>query len=513
MPRLATMIPVRASIAIILIAACVPLQAGETMASTVPSDMRWRIFCDTASGTAFRFPYEFTIPDQYRGALRRSGTVSISYPKGTSPEKVRELLKQAWKSADKADIRHLHLAVADLPTGLSAADVGGVLKHLVGADIAETAAWSWYEEGNALRPHADPRWAPKGILAVTGTGAKHCAILLRHGDSFSGLIATGKPTDPVTQRIFASFEVLTGSGRERSTWRAAQGRKGQVFDGSGKALSASANKPASVGWAGAFETETEHYHLTCTASPARTAYYAAIMENLYKAYAGIFDPDQVPPYKLEIHILADQPEFQARAAKGGFPIGPGVMGFFAPGQLCIYAFDQIPPGIATECENVLAHEASHQFLHVTCNGSDHVPTWINEGLAVYFESGVYKPGQLQWKPPSKRLAQLKQAYATQRDTLMPLEDHLKHYGHIPGDVYAEVYAITHFWIYGVKDGKRRFKLYWNALKEGEDGTESFERIFMEDLIKANNGRSNAFEAWKKALLTYVTKGMADKVPG
>ena len=104
MPRLATMIPVRASIAIILIAACVPLQAGETMASTVPSDMRWRIFCDTASGTAFRFPYEFTIPDQYRGALRRSGTVSISYPKGTSPEKVRELtaLLERYRRSDRS---------------------------------------------------------------------------------------------------------------------------------------------------------------------------------------------------------------------------------------------------------------------------------------------------------------------------------------------------------------------------------------------------------------------------
>jgi len=96
--------------------------------------------------------------------------------------------------------------------------------------------------------------------------------------------------------------------------------------------------------------------------------------------------------------------------------------------------------------------------------------------------------------PRERIAILKELYAQRKTTLRPLDDYLKHYGHISPDEYGEVYAMTHFWVFASKSGKDRFKLYWTALKHRENGTEAFERIFMADMIKAQGGRDQAIAA-------------------
>jgi hypothetical protein len=163
-------------------------------------------------------------------------------------------------------------------------------------------------------------------------------------------------------------------------------------------------------------------------------------------------------------------------------------------------------------DKTLAHEASNQFLHVTCNGSDNVPTWINEGLAVHFESGEFKGGRFNWMPPKTRIQQLNAHYAREKTTLVPLEDYFDHHGHIPAACYAEVYALTHFWIFGTKGGKERFLEFWQALKAGEDGNTAFDRIFMVDMIAAQGGRPQALQAMSAELLKYTKAGGPLKVP-
>jgi hypothetical protein len=165
-------------------------------------------------------------------------------------------------------------------------------------------------------------------------------------------------------------------------------------------------------------------------------------------------------------------------------------------------------------EHVMAHECSHQFLHVTCNGSDHIPTWVNEGLAVYFENGVFQGGEFQIRSPTGRINELKQDYQQQHSTLAPLDEYLSHHGHISAAQYGEVFAMTHFWVFGTcrpdpqlckhKDcGLRRFRDYFQALKKHEDGAKAFERIFMDDMIKAQGSREKAIDVWQKALMDYV----------
>jgi hypothetical protein len=164
----------------------------------------------------------------------------------------------------------------------------------------------------------------------------------------------------------------------------------------------------------------------------------------------------------------------------------------------------------------MAHECSHQFLHLTCNGTEHVPTWINEGLAVYFESGVFQNGEFVIRSPTERINHLKQHYAQQKSTLIPLDTYLDHHGGISVGQYGEVFAMTSFWLFGTCSpdalnckhkscGLARFREFFSALKKGEDGAEAFERIFMADMIKAQGSRSSAVELWRKCLIDYVTR--------
>jgi hypothetical protein len=286
--------------------------------------------------------------------------------------------------------------------------------------------------------------------------------------------------------------------------------KGLALNREGGLLKAPAkDKTRPASWEGAWEVETEHYHVSCNVSPGATLEYARMMEALYEFYASVYEPETVPPYKMEIHIFESEKTFRRMAAQRG-PIPSGWIGFFSSGDLCVYAYDR--GGASMGTETVLAHEASHQFLHVTCNGSAHVPTWINEGLAVFFESGEYSNGRYSWQPPKQRLDHLRSAYARENTTLIPLDQYLDYHGPIDSLQYGEVYAMTHFWVFGSAGGAKRFKEYWHALKDGEDGAEAFERIFMTDLIAAQGGRDQAIAAWQQNLLRYVLKGYPSRGP-
>ncbi len=156
-------------------------------------------------------------------------------------------------------------------------------------------------------------------------------------------------------------------------------------------------------------------------------------------------------------------------------------------------------------------------MHLTCNGTDHVPTWINEGLAVYFEAGAFRNNEFIPQLPQRRLELLKNLYQQRRKTLQPLDAYLDHHGPIEAENYGEVFAMTHFWVFsdqgdqnrpkGVKTGHQRFIEYWKALKAKEDGAKAFERIFMADMIKSRGSREEAVKLWTKLLMDYVQGGL------
>jgi hypothetical protein len=477
--------------------------------------MRDRVYCDYDVGISFRYPYEYDCPDQYEGGLRRErrGMFTLKITGKVSEERREAAQRELDLINKQVDILVFSRTASELPSDVvEFAKIGDHLasdQRLQFKSGQKALIWTkfdYYQRPDSRR-HANPAWAPPGIEALTGEGADECALIVKHRNRYCGLIMTGKLDDFANRAIVDSFEVMGGNGKAVETWRDSLAKKGFVVGPDGNPVKADGRKSAA--WSAGWECDTRHYHVTSQVSTARLLDYAQFLEAIYRAYAAMYRPDAAPPYKMEVHVFTEQKGFQEAAKERGFATNPNMGGFFVPDLLAIYAFQNMPPEFSSEftLEHVLAHECSHQFLHCTCNGSGHVPTWLNEGLAVYFESGVFSDGQFNLRPPHGRINLLKELYADKRSTLRPLDGYLRHYGPISPEEYGEVYAMTHFWIFGAKGGDVRFREYWQALKNAENGSDAFERIFMADLIKAHGGRDQAVGVWERMLVEYVIKSL------
>lgn len=472
--------------------------------------MRSRVYCSAEQGIAFRYPYAWRAIDQYGGELLSKGMMV-----GTMGDK--RVVVDSERKLSQPRLAQFSLLASEV--------AGKSLDQIGDAQAGEALTWQafHYYGKDPGRPQGDIKWAPKGLEARQGVGKKCCVLAVKHGDRISGLVLLGGLDEADNKRVIASFEVLSGgpakpSGKSSAhamTWREKQWRDGNVISAEDKVMKGVALKPTLIPWSQAWEVETEHYHIMGNTSPARLVWQGHYFEALFRAYSKVYEPERMPPYKFEVHIFDSLDQFRTNAATFGFPMGLGMCGFFVPQLLSLWVYeDSIKfAGESSSVEHVSAHECSHQFLHVATNGNSKVPTWLNEGLAVYFESGIFRNGEFLLQPPVQRIELLKNQYQQNKDTLLPLGQYLDLHGHIDAPQYGEVYAMTHFWIFGQCNGPlcahkkgcglARFREYWQALKKGEDGNLSFERIFMADMIKAQGGRENAVREWTKALRKYV----------
>lgn len=501
-----------------------PLALCAVMAMASESStwaMRWRTWCDPEAGIAFRHPYMWLPPSMHEWALDRDRGGRGS---GTRLVEIREITINGKKvqvtgpegPAKDSDLAHDVIVFSEV-----AADPVDAIGDKIAKLPLQWSDWDYYR-ADPGRPHADPKFATKGVTARLGVAKDRCALAVRHGDRVSGVVFAGAIDRESTKAIMDSFEVLPaaekGKKTMRMTWRERQFRLGKVIGPDGKPMDPP-RKSKPVPWSQAWEIETEHYHVTGHTSPERLLGHGAYLEALYRTYSDLYQPDKMPPLKFEVHIFDLKNDFDAAAASYGIPtaMGGGITGgFFTPSLLSLWVYEESGKlgGYDFTVEHVTAHECSHQFLHLACNGSENVPTWFNEGIAVYFESGEFKNGTFLIKPPRERTERLQAQYAQTGRMLMDPESYLDHHGHISADQYGEVYAMVHFWVFGTckgadckhKDcGRSRFRTYWQALRAGEDGATAFQRIFLDDMIKAKGSKAAALQAWQDALVAYVKK--------
>ena len=329
--------------------------------------MRWRVYSDQETGVSFRFPYFYSTPDQYKPRIVR---------------------RSSWFMRDGDFEADIELKTADAKSG----DLKEQAKALVGLDDMVFVDFDYYSSPK-VRLQANPKWAPEGVKSLIGESDTHVAMVLHYGDKVNALICRGSMSKHNNQEILDTFEVLERPVKMRKrkkgplmTYRESTFNEGKVINHQGYPVKTN-KKDGPVVWGECWEVETAHYHITCQVNSARLYYYGALCEALYRQFYDLYQPETVMPYKMEIHLFNTFNDFSSGAASIGFPVSFGVGGFFAPGLLCIFAYEDstdVNPDFTPS--KVIAHEMSHQFLHLTCNGSRHVPTWLNEGLAVYFET-------------------------------------------------------------------------------------------------------------------------------
>lgn len=125
--------------------------------------------------------------------------------------------------------------------------------------------------------------------------------------------------------------------------------------------------------------------------------------------------------EVTVYLFADRDRY-ARYMQSTYPDLPARRAFFigSPKELAVYAF------YGEQMMVDLRHEYTHGLLH---SAIGHVPLWIDEGLAEYFEVGSRTPGGINgehlpplagkvakgWQPNLPRLEQLEEVHDMHRE--------------------------------------------------------------------------------------------------
>jgi hypothetical protein len=138
-----------------------------------------------------------------------------------------------------------------------------------------------------------------------------------------------------------------------------------------------------------------------------------------------------------------------------FPGNPNRRAYFigSPKELAVYTYwgDRVAED--------LRHEYTHGLLHASL---PHVPLWLDEGLAEYFE--VPRPGDLN----SDYVPQLVAAFSTGfRGDLERLES-LESVGQMQRPDYREAWAWIHYMLESSPDTRRILIEHLAALRRGEE---------------------------------------------
>ncbi|MEZ6056555.1 MAG: DUF1570 domain-containing protein [Planctomycetaceae bacterium] len=191
-----------------------------------------------------------------------------------------------------------------------------------------------------------------------------------------------------------------------------------------------------------------------------------VLEELERVRGQVMELLSIPASDREVvvYLFSDDQRY-ATYMKKKHPSLPSRRAFFigTPRELSVYAFW----GDQTMVD--LRHEYTHGFLHSTIG---HVPLWVDEGLAEYFEVGSRVAGGVNgehltrlkaaaangWRPDIRRLEQLESVDQMQRAD------------------YQEAWLWIHFLMHEAPQGRRLLSEYLNDLRLHRPAATLAERI-------------------------------------
>ena len=261
---------------------------------------------------------------------------------------------------------------------------------------------------------------------------------------------------------------------------------------------------------------TRHYrvHHNLTVSEARG--YAHHMDAVFEEYRRRFKHlKAATDSDMSLFLFRTQQQFveflgsrgiRAENTSGMFFIQPNLQG------LATWTQDRS----VTATVSILQHEGFHQFAHR--HYGTRLPIWINEGLAQYFEDGVFVNGKMKLGiAHGRRIETVRQALS--RGTAVGF-DELINMTHdewrsrvIGGDasaslLYAQSWSMVFFLVHA--DGKRyreALDIYLNRVASGEPSDRAFRKAFRHDSTKPFQQRWSRFAHSVKpdALNTALTR--------
>ncbi len=212
--------------------------------------------------------------------------------------------------------------------------------------------------------------------------------------------------------------------------------------------------------------------------------------------------------QCKVKLFRKHEEFSRVVASMG--MGSGIGGWFRGDQCMIVGFWNPDPFY--HHETTLIHESTHLanfLIQRRWNNPVPMPTWLNEGLAVLFESS-FMPWAHKLQLGRNAFARLVVLKNRLNDPTVPadkkwsdMKQLMESRGPIPGYCYSEVWLITHYLCYRYGESKKKpfteYRKFWEQVCQGKiAGTYAdFEKFiygrtnqdmksFLDDLLKYAN---------------------------
>ncbi|MEM8783159.1 MAG: DUF1570 domain-containing protein [Planctomycetota bacterium] len=231
---------------------------------------------------------------------------------------------------------------------------------------------------------------------------------------------------------------------------------------------------------------SHHYHIHTDLGREETVPFGRHMDAVYEAYLrrfAAFTPKQ--KQMMPLYLFRTESEYQA------FLTDMGIEARHSGGMFFV---NHRGRGLATfvegqslsETYGVLQHEGFHQFAWKYLGGD--LPTWVNEGLAQYFEDAPLVNGRLVVGATDRaRLARVRAALDAGETlplgTLFSLGegawgDAVHHDENHSGLLYAQSWSVVYFLIHG-EDGRYRsaFQAFLRRVNKGVPGERAFAEAF------------------------------------
>jgi tetratricopeptide (TPR) repeat protein len=208
-----------------------------------------------------------------------------------------------------------------------------------------------------------------------------------------------------------------------------------------------------------FNTQPGHFSIVSNVSPELVGSIGVGMEQCYNELAKVFGA-KTNLKNIKVEVYATQEQFMKYSGEAGLAMSSNVLGYFwyrgqEMGIRCFYA------GSPEQTMSTLFHECTHLVIHSVC---ERVPTWANEGLAVFFESAKRDDKSMKLETiPFNRLWQLKSMLKEGElslDKLCQLSG-AKEYS---GEYYPQGWALIYFMLYAEKGKYRKpFENFYSGL--------------------------------------------------
>ncbi|MCZ7644547.1 MAG: tetratricopeptide repeat protein [Planctomycetota bacterium] len=225
-------------------------------------------------------------------------------------------------------------------------------------------------------------------------------------------------------------------------------------------------------WAQAFKVSSPHFTVITNTSQKLAQDISQALELQFKELFVRFQLGKPPTDALPVKIFAEKSEFQQYRKELGKRQSEHTAGYFDPNLKEIVLFWSDDP---EDVLSTLYHEATHYVVEMFAPRGN-VPVWLNEGLAVYFETAQFKNGKLETgQVPYGRLLELQDA--VKQGKHHPLRRLMKYDNYDSYDLlaYAEGWSVVYY--FAKNNLAQGFGAYLDEIKKGRDQDTAFKRAF------------------------------------